>query len=860
VAVPPVGVVGLACRFPGAPDADAFARLLEDGRDAITEVPADRWSPAAVAGGSGTTPTRWGGFLPDLDRFDYQRFGLSRREATFMDPQQRLLLENTWEALAHAGFARDDAAFGDGGIFIGIGNADHSSLSFRDLDRLSAYSITGNGLSLAVNRLSNVFRFGGPSVAVDTLCSSSLVAVHLACQSLQSGEIDLAVAGGVNVLLSPAMNVALSQLWMTAADGRCKGFDASADGWVRSEGCGIVVLQRLDRAIASGRRVLAVIKGSAVNHNGGRTGLTSPDCAAQARVIRAALSRADVTPSALDYLEAHGVGSPMADESELAAIGEVFGGSRAREALLVGSVKSNVGNLDWAGGVAALIKVVLSIQRGCIAPHLHLQTPSDGLRALERRVRVPLGAMPWPDAGRARLAGVNSFGFGGTNAHVVVGASPEPAVPAPPRRMEPLDRRECPIAALHTELSPGFRSDPLITRAISLADGSGKIVSEAQIDPDRLSYLRDHRIAGLTLVPGPTLVDCAIATLTQAAEPDAVEIRDIDFLRPLFVPDGEGVRLQCIVTPEARGAWTFAVFAARANRERLWWVRHSTGRVINSTLRIASPISIQAIQARTTAVSSGEEFYAKYADRAGPTLRGLVRVWSGAHEALAEFMTPPAVAAQVGQYQLHPAVAEMSIQVLWEILAARGFDPTRIVARSIGRASYYRPPLPRFWVHGSLQPDPSNRRVTAMLRIADEAGRIVAEVETLVLESIDAGVVEAVEAQAVPVPATALRTLRALPRDERVARIAATLVALLASALGVDPTALAGDAPLNYLGVDSLMAADVRRQIGAAFQVLLPPVEFVRGPSVSELASSIERQLEATLGAPAGSGEPTDRE
>jgi acyl carrier protein len=202
----------------------------------------------------------------------------------------------------------------------------------------------------------------------------------------------------------------------------------------------------------------------------------------------------------------------------------------------------------------------------------------------------------------------------------------------------------------------------------------------------------------------------------------------------------------------------------------------------------------------------------------------------------------------------------MSIQVLWEILAARGFDPTRIVARSIGRASYYRPPLPRFWVHGSLQPDPSNRRVTAMLRIADEAGRIVAEVETLVLESIDAGVVEAVEAQAVPVPATALRTLRALPRDERVARIAATLVALLASALGVDPTALAGDAPLNYLGVDSLMAADVRRQIGAAFQVLLPPVEFVRGPSVSELASSIERQLEATLGAPAGSGEPTDRE
>ena len=326
-----IAVVGMSCRFPGAGDSEAFWRLLERGGDAIAEVPPERWDVEACYDARPATPTkmntRWGGFLQGVDLFDPAAFGISPREAQLMDPQQRLLLEVTWEALEDAGLAADKLSGSRTGVFVGISNSDYARLLYRDSSDITAYSATGTCLSIAANRVSYVFDFRGPSLVVDTACSSSLVAVHLACASLRSGEADLAIAGGVNLILTPEGTIAFSQARMMAPDGRCKTFDDQADGYVRGEGCGLVVLKRLPDALRDGDRVLAVIRGSAVNQDGRSAGLTAPNGPAQVAVIRKALASAGVSANEVGYVEAHGTGTPLGDPIELRALGAVFGGA-----------------------------------------------------------------------------------------------------------------------------------------------------------------------------------------------------------------------------------------------------------------------------------------------------------------------------------------------------------------------------------------------------------------------------------------------------------------------------------------------------------------------------------------------------
>jgi acyl transferase domain-containing protein/acyl-CoA synthetase (AMP-forming)/AMP-acid ligase II/acyl carrier protein len=431
----PVAVVGVGCRFPGdgGGGPEAFWQILRDGVDAITEVPADRWDAEAWyepdPQAPGKMSTRWGGFLPRVDAFDAAFFGIAPREAEEMDPQQRLVLEVAWEALEHAGQAPDRLTGSSAGVFLGISSNDYARLQ-EDPERIGPYWATGNALSIAANRVSYLLGLRGPSVAVDTACSSSLVAVHLAVQSLRSGECDLALAGGVNLILAPEPTITFSKAGMMAADGRCKVFDAAADGFVRGEGCGVVVLKRLADAQAAGDNVLAVVRGSAVNQDGATMGLTAPNPDAQLEVVRAALADGGVPPWQVTYVEAHGTGTRLGDPIEVRALTEALGEDRPGP-LLVGSVKTNVGHLEAAAGVAGLIKVILALRHGEIPPHLHLRNLNPALPA--DRVTVPAGRLPWPP-GR-RVAGVSSFSFGGTNAHVVVEEPPpRPAPPAAPQR------------------------------------------------------------------------------------------------------------------------------------------------------------------------------------------------------------------------------------------------------------------------------------------------------------------------------------------------------------------------------------------------------------------------------------------
>src|SRR5689334_3981879 len=337
----PIAICGIGCRFPGgANDPESFWQLLRDGRDAVTEVPHTRWD-ANTNGGS----IRWGAFVENVDQFDAAFFGISPREATHMDPQQRLVLEVAWEALEDAGQPVERLAGTSTGVFLGIYNNDYAWLQSDAPEDIDVYAATGGGQGIAANRLSYLLDLRGPSIAVDTTCSSSLVAVHLACQSLRNGECRLALAGGVNLLLSPQIALSVSKVVPSAADGRCKTFDARADGIVRGEGCGIVILKRLSDALAGGDNIVAVIKGSAMNQDGHSNGFTAPNGAAQQAVIRHALQTAGVTPADVSYVEAHGTGTQLGDPIEWESLEAVFRHERSQPCL-VGSVKTNFGHLE----------------------------------------------------------------------------------------------------------------------------------------------------------------------------------------------------------------------------------------------------------------------------------------------------------------------------------------------------------------------------------------------------------------------------------------------------------------------------------------------------------------------------------
>ena len=455
----PLAIVGLSCRFPGASSPDAYWELLRDGIDAVSEVPPDRWNRDdlfdANPDAAGKTYSRHGGFLTGIDRFDPAFFGISPREAVAMDPQQRLLLETTWEALDRAGQPRDRLAASPTGVFIGITAAEYGrfSHSASGLSRLDSYHITGNTLNAAAGRLSYTLGFTGPAVAVDTACSSSLVAVHLACRAIWQGDCEQAVAGGVHLILSPAGHVALSRARVLSAQGRCRTFDAAADGMVRGEGCGVIVVRRLSDALRDGDPVMALIRGTAVNQDGPSSGLTVPNGPSQEEVIRAALRNAGVAPLRVGYVEAHGTATPLGDPIEINALAQVLcAGRPPDDPLLLGSVKTNVGHLEAAAGIAGLIKAVMALHHQEIPPHLHFAVPSPRIPWSEYSLLVVTSRRAWPRSERPRIAGVSAFGFSGTNAHVVLEEAPAVAAKvssASPPYIFPLSaRNERAIAAL----------------------------------------------------------------------------------------------------------------------------------------------------------------------------------------------------------------------------------------------------------------------------------------------------------------------------------------------------------------------------------------------------------------------------
>lgn len=433
--IEPIAIIGMGCRFPGAPDLGSYWQLLRNGIDATTPVPADRWNADAMYDADPSTPGRInstrGGFIADLDRFDAQFFGIYPREARRMDVQQKLTLEVAWEALEYAGIAPSSLAGSPVGVYMGVSHSDHGRKLHADIPSMDGQEGTNYYHGFVSHRLSYLLNLQGPSMGVDTACSSALVAIHLACQALRDGECDLALSGGVNVNLLPGETISASIAGMLSSQGRCNTFDRNADGFVRGEGCGVLVLKRLRDAVQQGDNVLAVIRGSAVNHNGMSNGITAPNGRAQQMLIQRALAVAGVEPWQISYVEAHGTGSVQGDAIEVRALQQVLNRGRgAEQPCRIGAVKTNIGHLEAASGVAGVIKTVLSLQHCALPPVLHLQDLNPHISLYDSPFSIPTTLEPWDTpAGELRLAGVSAFGFGGTNCHLVLQEAPAVAKP-----------------------------------------------------------------------------------------------------------------------------------------------------------------------------------------------------------------------------------------------------------------------------------------------------------------------------------------------------------------------------------------------------------------------------------------------
>lgn len=474
----PIAIVGIGCRFPGdVGSAKDFWRMLHDGVEGIGDIPEGRWDAYESANAENAAAlrktTKVGGFVRDIEGFDAEFFGTSPREAALMDPQQRMTLEVTWEALEHAGIVPRSLAGTDAGVFIGVNTDDHGRRLLEDLPRIEAWTGIGSSMCIVANRVSYVLDLRGPSMVVDTACSASLAALHVACQSLRLGETPLAIAGGVMLMAAPGLTMVMDAAGALSKDGRSHSFDASANGYGRGEGCGVVVLKRLSDARRDGDRVLSVILGSAVHQDGRTNGIMAPSGEAQAHLMRSAYEKAGIAPETVDYVEAHGTGTRVGDPLEAGAMASVFGANRPQDApCLIGSVKTNIGHLEAASGIAGVIKTVLALDAATIPPTVNFTEPNPEVDWAASGLKVVSERTPWPASDRPRRAGVSGYGYGGTIAHVILEQAPD----APQARStgdEPTGARVYPLTGATPAgvlANAGRLADWLATSDASLAD------------------------------------------------------------------------------------------------------------------------------------------------------------------------------------------------------------------------------------------------------------------------------------------------------------------------------------------------------------------------------------------------------
>ncbi len=779
----PIAIIGMGCRFPGgADDPGAYWNLLKNGTDAIVEIPRDRWDIDAYydpnPDKSGKIYVRHGGFLNHVDMFDVKFFGISRREAESLDPQQRLLLETAWEALEHA-HQPTDSLFGKPvGVFVGISTFDYASLrmALQAPERIDAYYVSGTVLSVAAGRLSYLLGVTGPSMSVDTACSSSLVSVHLACQSLRNRECGMAIVGGVGLILAPEPSINFCKARMLAPDGRCKTFDASADGYARGEGCGVIILKRLADAIADNDSVLAVIRGSAVNQDGPSGGLTVPSGPSQEDVIRQALAVAGIEPDLISYIEAHGTGTSLGDPIEVRSLGKVFCKAPRKMPLLIGSVKTNFGHLEAAAGVAGIIKVVLSLQHRQIPPHLHFKTPNPHIDWDKLELEVPTTLREWNAIENRRIAGVSSFGFSGTNAHIVLEESEFSKAESSDVPKSPLERGRGVIEFQRErywiDTSPPMltarTSDKLPGRRIHIPF-SKEIRFEAQFGKGSPEYLEDHRLFGTLVVAGASHIAMLLNAAKVSFGSDSCIIEDLLLQEPVILADDEIRTLHLALTPQGEN-YSFQLLSAPSGKETNDnWQTHITGK-----MRMSAPDKSSHYPLSTTHYPLSEESHVLYDEiremghHLGDSFRRIEKILSKETEAFCQISSPDL--PNLSDYQLHPGIIDSCFQffcirgpALTHPKSSQGTHPCPsqegniYIPFSAEEIRFYRPPdkKQKLWCHINLTPRPPSLKgkgesprdielpsplrggVKGDISLSDETGQLIVEINGFVARRLN---------------------------------------------------------------------------------------------------------------------------
>ncbi|MEB3358052.1 MAG: amino acid adenylation domain-containing protein [Synechococcales bacterium] len=817
-----IAVIGMGCRFPGdVADPEAYWQLLSSGQDPITEVPPDRWDVDAYYHSDPSTPgktyTRWGGFLQGVDQFDADFFGISPREAEQMDPQQRLLLEVSWEALERAGYGPQQLVGSRTAVYVAICTADYANLQSRarDLTGIDTYTGFGSGFSFAAGRLSYVLGLQGPNMSLDAACTSSLMGVHLGCQSLRDRECEMALVGGVNLVLSPETNVICSRTRMMAADGRCKTFDAAADGYVRSEACGVVVLKRLGDAIAAGDNVLAVIKGSSIGHSGASGGFTIPNGTVQQNTIRTALAQAGVHPHQVQYIETQGTGTPLGDAIEIRALRAVFKEDRSpQDPLWLASVKTNIGNTETASGLAALIKVILSLQHQQLPPHLHLKQVNSDISLEDIPAKIPTKTVTWPQGQTRRIASINAYGMSGSTAHMVVESAPDPvqSSKSPQRRLHVLPLSAKTPEALRQLLqryNEYLKTNPdcdlgnlCFTASVGRAHFSHRLAfvgnSTSQLQQQLSDYLESQSIPSAIQTRPKVLF--SFSNKVGEADITLTKIRELYNIHPTFQRSAELLSLSpSLLTPSRPPISPSLIFSFQYALAQLWqsWgvqpeslIGEGIGRIVADCL--SGQISLKA--ALQTVVS----------DQA---IHQNVNQCETAQ-------TDKPIGQDNDQYhlQISPQVAA------WDNLMA---DLSQLYQQGaeVDWVEFYRP-----YSHQRLVlPTYPFQRQRYWSRLAELGTKAIATT------SVPHEVKQYLSRE----------SLLAMDPAQQQQRLAVDLCDRIAVALGANPTEITPDIPLDTLPLDSLMALEMKFDLEKTLGSTLPITSLLENRDIASLAAEM---------------------
>ncbi len=788
-----VAVVGMGCRFPGnIQTLDDYWNALKYSRDCISEIPSDRWNVDAYYHRDpaipGTMYVREGGFLQNIDQFDAEFFNLSMREAMGLDPQQRLLLEVTWEALANANIEPQQLSGTHTGVFLGVCTQDYArySLYSNRPETIDIYSFTGNAPSIASGRLANILDLQGPAITFDTACSSSLVALHMAVQSLRAGETTMALVGGVNVILSPENFIYFCKVNALSPDARCKTFDESANGYVRSEGCGVVALKLLSTAQADGDDIHAIIRGCALNQDGKSYGLTAPNGSAQRALIKQALKDAGVEPEQVSFVETHGTGTSLGDPIEVGALAEIYGRGRTpQQPMLLGAVKSNIGHTEAAAGMAGFIKTVLCLKHGAIPSNLHFKQPNSKINWKAMAVSVSDRLQDWPAYAEKRIAGVSAFGFSGTNAHIIVEqaekAPIQPKSPIPTKPPTPIEfhRKRCwlksttqqktadnlSIGENNIEAEHGRDSfavnqyltpvcHPLLGRELYHCLSS-QVGYESLIDINQLIYLRSHPVWGKTVMPGSGYVEMAICAAQKQMGALCVAIENLFYQEALIIQDkldsatNTCQRLQLVLSATENNDITefqICSLSETDDQGHLHWRRHATGSLRRLDEKPPQPLDRISVCARCQQHFTTESFYQRLNQAGyyyGSDHQGIQNAWLGEGEIVCQVSYPaslnylPTDSAQT--YFFHPAQLDACYQPLLMLLPSVA-EHQMYVTLAKEQVLIYRRPTAQLWVHTRRRLDnvTDNTTVKADVIIYDEQGEVVAQTLGYVMARTDA--------------------------------------------------------------------------------------------------------------------------